>query len=236
MYLLDMDSMSGTRVENADLTAETHGGAAVAPGKVAGAIRLDGSGQYIDLGTYPKTCFGRLERCRHGVTGSMWLNFRDFADNMYYLTSGGGLRMYYDNGRLVVSADLPGQRWEVSVPDLRRDQWYFVEYTWHPEKGLELYVDNRLVSTRKLPTSGPTRAEDFDGNRVLIGAANPTETERFSYANGLVDEYETWFRDRDNLIAFEYIMRGTFRRSSMRRLFVCLFVCCSTAHQHYLGH
>lgn len=211
MYLLDMDNVSGGRVVNADLTADTHGNPVGAPGKVGGAIRLDGNRQYVDVGSHPKSCFSRLERCRHGITGAMWLNFRDWSDNMYYLTSGGGLRMYHDNGNLIVVADLQGQRWEVAVPELRKDQWYFVEYTWHPEKGLEVYVDNRLAGSRRLPIPGPLRSGDFDDNHVLIGAANPSETDTFNYANGLIDEFETWFRDRDNLIAFEYIMRGWWR-------------------------
>ena len=117
---------------------------------------------------------------------------------------------YFSAGKLVVIADLPGKRWEVSVPRLKTDQWYFVEYTWHPDKGLDVFIDNQLVGSRPAPTSsGSTRPGDFDGGHVLIGAANPGESSSFQYTNGLIDEFETWFRDRDNLIAFEYIMRGS---------------------------
>lgn len=86
---------------------------------------------------------------------------------------------------------------------------YFVEYTWHPEKGLDVFINNKLAGSSRRPTTIRSRGPgDLVGGNVLIGAANPTETDQFTYANGLVDEFETWFRHRDNLIAFYHIMRG----------------------------
>lgn len=207
--LIDMDSVRGGRIEHSSLTIPVSGNPVNVPGKINNAIRLDGNRQYADVGDHGDSCFGNMKLCNHGITGSMFLNFRNFEENMYYLTSGGGLRLYYADGKLYASVDRAGQRWEVGIPYLRKDKWYFVEYTWHPEKGLQVYVDNKLAGDTKQSTSVPVK--DFSGGHVLIGSANPRDSDdgrRFSYANALVDEVETWLGNRDNLIAFDYIIRG----------------------------
>jgi len=57
---------------------------------------------------------------------------------MYYLSTGGAIKMYYDLGNLVIVSEQSGKRWEVNVPNLKKDTWYNVEYTWHTERGLQV--------------------------------------------------------------------------------------------------
>lgn len=207
--LINMDSVQGGRVQHPSLNVPVRGNAVTVPGRINNAIRLDGNGQYIDVGDQRDNCFGNVELCKNGLTGSMLLNFRNLEDNTYYLSTGGGLRLYYSDGKLFASVDKSGKRWEVGVPNVRKDKWYFVEYTWHPEKGLQLYVDNKLAGETRQPR---TVAQNPVAGNVLIGAANTQDTDgrRFRYANALVDEYETWTSNRENLIAFDYIARGSF--------------------------
>jgi len=210
MYLIDMDQISGNVIPSRDLTVRTHGHPVLVPGKLRSAIRLDGSGQYVDAGDHRKACLGNVELCRHGLTQSMWIQFREFRDNMYYVSNGRGVRVFHKDGNLHVVIAAARKQWEVAVPDLQKDTWHFVEYTWHPEKGLQVFVNNRLVGSRETPVTVQQRPPPETDSLVLIGNANTvdSEVEQTFSTNGVIDEVETWYRDRDNLIAFDYILRG----------------------------
>jgi len=210
MYLIDMDHISGNVIPNADLTVRTHGRPVLVPGKLRSAVRLDGNDQYLDAGDHSAACLGNVELCRHGLTQSMWIQFREFRDNMYYVSNGRGVSVFHRTGNLHVVVEAGGKRWEVAVPDLQKDTWYFVEYSWHPEKGLQVFVNNRLVGSKQTPATARQRSSPGTRSLVLIGNANTVdaELEQTFSANGVIDEVETWYRDRENLIAFDYILRG----------------------------
>jgi len=209
MYLIDMDQISGSIIPHPDLTVHTHGNPVLVPGKLHSAIRLDGNGQYVDAGDHSKACLGNIEFCRHGLTQSMWIQFRHFRDNMYYMSNGRGVRVFHKDGNLHVVIEVAGKRWEATVPDLQKDTWYFLEYTWHPEKGVQIFVNNRLIASREIAVTVQQRQPSED-SLVLIGNANAadSDSERTFSANGVIDEVEIWYRDRDNLIAFDHILRG----------------------------
>jgi len=210
MYLIDMDQISGNFIPNADLTVQTHGNPVLVPGKLRSAIRLDGNGQYVDVGDHSRACLGNVELCRHGLTQSMWIQFREFRDSMYYMSNGRGVGVFHTNGKLHVVIKAADKQWEVTVPDLQKDTWYFVEYTWHPEKGLQVFINNRFVGSRETPVTVQQRPHPGTESLVLIGNANAVDSdfEQTFSTNGVIDEVEMWYRDRDNLIAFDYILRG----------------------------
>ena len=89
---------------------------------------------------------------------------------------------------------------------LGEGQWYFLEYSWHPERGLEVFVDNQLVGFDSgILTSEPS-ASSVD--HVYIGKANPSvETGISKYANADIDEVEMWDGSREYLLAHDYIQR-----------------------------
>ena len=186
-----------------------HGRPELVPGKRDKAIQLDGNGQYLDLGQHPDSCLGNLTQCHHGTTGSMWANFKDFNQNTYYYTNGNGVAVYYKDDKLHYSFTSGNQRWEVAVPDLDPDRWYFLEYTWHPEKGLRVYVNNRLQGVDSRPdTVSP--APDKPTNHVYVGRANRDDVNgrNFRFPDVMLDDVETWYADRDYLVAFGYLVRG----------------------------
>jgi len=136
-----MDLIRDGRVVHSTLNVVVNGNAVNVPGRVNAAVSLDGSSnQYIYVADQYRSWFGNLAMNRHGTTGSMWVNFKRFNENSYYL-SRGGLTMYYAGGKLYVQADVSGRRWEVSVGGLQADAWMFLEYTWHPDKGLQVRTD-----------------------------------------------------------------------------------------------
>ena len=209
-YLFNMDTIKNGKLMHTSLDIDANGGIVNVPGKLKNGIRLDGQSQYLDIGQHVDSCFGDLEKCRHGLTGSMWANFRKFENNMFYFSNGNGVKLFHRNGRLYFTLQQPsGQQWEVAIPNLDLNQWYFLEYSWHPERGLQIYINNRLVGYQTAPRAIPKFALS-NSSHVYFGRANNGDlsTGTFNYANALVDEAETWFRDRDTLLAFGYILRG----------------------------
>lgn len=213
-FHFDMDAIRDNKLVHPLLTIPVNGNPVIVPGKVNGAIRLDGNRQYVDIGDFTKACLGNMEHCNHGLTGSMWINFRSLNENAYYLSSGGGLRIYHSGGKLWIVLERSGKRWEVGVPNLKTDDWYFLEYSWHPEKGLQVFVNNKLMGEAKQST---TVTSSTTSGRVLIGSANSGDVAggRFRYGDAIIDEVETWYRDREDLIAFNYLLRGKFAHSHL---------------------
>ena len=121
-----MDTIRGDRLLHPNITITAFGRPVNVPGRVNTATRLDGTSQYIDIGDFSNTCLGNLNLCRHGITGSMFVNSRSLQDGMYYLSTGGATRIYHERGRLMVVSEGGGKKWEVSAPGLSKDTWYFV--------------------------------------------------------------------------------------------------------------
>ena len=197
-----MDRINNGRVVHPYINARVYGNAGTTRGRINNAVRLDGRSQYIDIGDQSDSCLGNMAKCRHGYTGSMYLNIKDFRDNDYYLSTGTGMNIFYQNGKtnFVVYDKENQRRWLVEVPGLRRDQWYNLQYTWHKDRGLRIYLDNKLV--------GRSDGEPFYSfpqgrSDVLIGRANPNAVPygRNNYANVEVDNFEVWYLDRDDLIS-----------------------------------
>ena len=102
-HYLSMDSVSGGRVDHPNMLITTYGDVDTVDGKINQAVRLNGRGQYLDLGEQQRTCLGNLKYCPHGFSASMWMNFHGFLDNMYYVSTGqNGVNMFYRNGQMHV--------------------------------------------------------------------------------------------------------------------------------------
>ena len=91
-----MDKIEGGRVVHPSplMTILAEGRPTTVPGKLNQGIRFT-NGQYLDVGQH-QSCLGNLLKCPHGITGSLWANFRRMDNNMYLLSSGyNGVNMYY---------------------------------------------------------------------------------------------------------------------------------------------
>ena len=186
-----------------------HGNPKLVQGAVNKAIHLNGSNQYLDIGEHDTSCLGNLLYCIHGYTGSMWVKFPRFEENMYYLSTGeNGVNLYYKVGRMKIKCTIPGREWQCDLPPLPIDDWVFLEFSWHSEDGLKVYVDNELAGKsdgKKVPLKNNTGL-----SHVYVGRANPSVTENGSFAYGdlILDDLETWYDRREDLVAFNYIRRG----------------------------
>lgn len=78
LFQFDMDTIHNERLLHQNMTIVVFGGATTVPGKVDNATRLNGNRQYVDIGDFKKRCLGNLDQCKYGITGSMYINFKDF--------------------------------------------------------------------------------------------------------------------------------------------------------------
>ena len=130
---------------------------------------------------------------------------------MFY-SNGDGVEVYGKNGNLVVSCKVNDRRWTAEVPYLNTNTWHFIEYTFHPDKGLRVFVNNRERARDQNPETVPVGQISI-GN-VLIGRPNADDDAGGRYGNFVIDEFEVYAADRDYLLAWNYIERGTFGRST----------------------
>jgi hypothetical protein len=79
-------------------------------------MMLNRSGDYLVGGDHSMTCVGNLDRCRNGLTVSMWIYFMQLRHGAFYLDTGtNGLRMYYINNTMTTSANTESLEWTVGV-------------------------------------------------------------------------------------------------------------------------
>lgn len=212
MYYFDMETISGNKLINEQgLDVDCNGRRRVetVEGQVGHALRLDGRWQqYADLGEHNDTCLGNLDKCRHGAMLGGWVRLSDIRNGAYlYHTGQNGFKVKYENGRLVASASTSENSWNVNHGDLSSDQWYFIEYTWHPTRGFKVYVDNQLIAEDKSPTKR-TQTDFISGkeaNTVYFGRGASSNQ---GTADVSLDEVEYWYSNRDYLVAFDFIQRG----------------------------
>jgi len=209
-YHLAMDSIVADKVVHPDLDVRVFGHPVIDErGRVGGALRLDGSGQYASLGPQHDSCLGNLDLCRHGVLLTGWLRPGALRDGMDLVSTGdNGVRLRYDSGRTRVTASTSTRVWTTQTDAVRPDRWQFVEVDWSEDAGLRLYVDSRLVARANRSTARPViMSTSPDQQQFYLGRGDRT-LPNSRYGNMTIDELEYWYGSRDHLLAFGYIQRG----------------------------
>lgn len=225
-YVIHMDAISngGTTLVHPSLQIRLHGNPSLVPGRIENGVRLNGNAQYIDLGNQMDKCLGNLELCYHGLTISFWVKFSDFNYNMYILSTGvNGIRVYHFGGYMYITMDSKGKSWRVSLRRPELDRWYYLEMSWHPDFGLGLYLDNEMRDHQDY-INVPEKTSNIN-DKFLIGAPNGDDTlgRSFNYATMEVDEMEIWYGRREELVAFNYIVRGMrFHVVILYRILCCI--------------
>lgn len=97
-----MDRLTGNRVAHPYLRVDTFGQPTIiADGKIAGALSLDGNGQYASLGRQFDACLGNLDLCRHGMLLAAWIKPGQLRDGMDLISSGAnGIKARIVNGQV----------------------------------------------------------------------------------------------------------------------------------------
>lgn len=196
--IIDMDLIVGNKVAH-----DKHRGHYVyvvngprnVQGWIGDAVGLDGVNQYINVGANA-TCRGNLLNCRHGFTLRSRIKPKSLINNMY-LYSSSQYDIYYRDGQIWAEFRTPDNVWKVSSGSFNSKDWNLMEWSWHPEHGLVMYINNREVarSSAKLPNTQP-----YDFNKVMyIGRANgDMRYEKYGQFN--VDDVQLWEAWRQYLL------------------------------------
>lgn len=208
--------MAGTRIIHPSFMVKTYGKPRLGRGKIGRGLRLNGDKQIADLGEHHGSCFGNLDNCPHGALLGLWLKPNDMKENMYFLSSGlNGITIGYNRGRLVVNAATTTREWRVSSDPLPEGEWHYIEVSWHPQKGLKLYKDNKMIkeSSRYVERDLPTDfSYKLDQDQFYLGRGN-REMIDAHYGDASYDELQYWYGSREYLLAFGYLQRGINRFS-----------------------
>ncbi|XP_021368526.1 uncharacterized protein LOC110460117 isoform X2 [Mizuhopecten yessoensis] len=207
-YLIDFQNMRRGKLLHSELYLPTVGSPGQVPGVVGRALKLNGFGQYLDIGQNQGSCLGNLEKCPNGITIGAWMNFQAFFENMYIMSTGkNGLRMFHKEGNIYVTVDQDGKHWEVNFPRVEPETWNHMEMSWHPDHGLSVYVNNTLVAKSRY-TNVPIEVATSVPNFYVGRANNGDSTDNVNDARMTIDEMEIWFARREELLAFNYLLRA----------------------------
>lgn len=203
-----MNAITGNRIVHPTMRIEAFGQPRIAPGRVGGALDLDGSNEFVSLGRQQSSCLGNLDLCRHGLLLSAWLQPGQLKEGMDLMSSGvNGLRVWYENGRIKVSARTTTQEWNLETDRVKPSEWQFVEIGWDPKAGLSFYVNEELVAQDTRPD---VRRDAVRPNLEFYFGRGDGTRSNARYGNFTIDNVEYWTSNRDYLLAFDYIQRGNY--------------------------
>lgn len=203
-YYLPMNSRND--VEFSTTKFSVQGSPAEVRGKVDRALQFNGRRDYISGGDHSTSCLGNLAVCQYGVTVGMWIKFTDLKENSVLFSTGkNGIELYYKDGKLTATVQEGSRHWTASWMKPEFGKWYFLELTWNRDDGLEMLVNLETVARAARSQSKDTGSSS-QSNNLFIGRGN-SEDEQYTAA--VIDELELWYGDREKLIFFDFIQRGT---------------------------
>lgn len=178
-------------------------------GKSGRAISLPGGGDYLDFGPQSDICLGNMEKCLYGFYMSFWIRFNKLDDNTYFVATGPrGVAIYYQGGRLYAELTSDEKLWRAYWYRPVVGQWYFVEISWDDSKSsFSMYINMELKAQQREYSSH--RPRETSHHSFYIGRANtPMNAEKFAAVD--MDEFESFYADRDTLIFLGFIQRGEY--------------------------
>ncbi|XP_014668355.1 PREDICTED: uncharacterized protein LOC106809700 [Priapulus caudatus] len=207
-FYLPMNSIKAGKLEAKGITATPHGGAGLALGKINNGLSLTGNGQYVDLGDTSQTCLSNIDVCHHGLTISTWIYFAQIpTETMHYMSSGeNGFSLFCENRMLYAKFSTARQTWTVEWRYPKERQWLYLEMSWDIVDGLQMFVNNEMVSEDQRGEPHDSMADA--SSHLYIGRDNH-EMRPGAYAEAVFDETEMWYGRREALIRLGFILRGT---------------------------
>ena len=122
----------------------------------------------------------------------------------YIHTGDNGIDIWYEDRKLHCTFKTSSKVWELDYEALEPEQWYQVEYSWHPNKGLSLYINDERVKTVKTSRARPKfdlESSSRRHNSIYFGRGVGDSGSDYNTANMTVDQMEYWYADRDYLLA-----------------------------------
>ena len=197
--IIHMDRiLAGNRVEH--IQHEGHNVYAlnnpnVVRGWVNDAIELNGINQYINGGPNC-SCRGNMQRCYNGFTLRSRIKPNQLQEGMY-LFSSAAYDIFYRGGKIWAVFRTPTHKWSVSSNQFSLTDWSMMEWSWHPTKGLHMFVNGNEVAVDT--TSSINRAAYNYRRNFYVGRAN-TNMHAERYGRFTVDDVQLWEAYRETLI------------------------------------
>ncbi|CAH1790210.1 unnamed protein product [Owenia fusiformis] len=210
-HYFDMEKRNGNQLMHSKYMINLIGEPRIIPGHISNALEFDSEAiQYASLGDHPNSCFGNLDLCPYGVLFATWIKPGEFQDDEQYFSTGrNGLTIEYKDNKVCGTFTTSTRKWVLCTDKVKEDQWQFLEYSWHPTRGLKLYKDNELIESTtgyQLHDNGGTFNYRPDLDQIYFGRSNK-DINIYPTANATIDDTEFWYADREYLIAHGYITR-----------------------------
>lgn len=210
--MVNMDSGNRTSIFHKNLTIRKFGDARLVQGISNKALLLSGPGQFVSMGNQHDICLGNMDLCRHGMLTTFWMRSEGQTNKTMVISNGiNGLSIEQLNGQLRAKLSTSTRTWQLETARIDLQRWNQVDVSWHPEKGLFLYVNNRLVGYtnkgRKRRNRSRNNVFDTEKGSFFIGLDRSQSANRQA-AYVVLDELDYWYAARDYLLAFGYLFRG----------------------------
>jgi len=89
-----MNHIKDDMIAHRFLSVRTYGQPMTLPAVISNGTLLNGTRQYIAIDNRSDACISSMARCyQHGLTLSMWTNFRRLRTGMFYLSTGNGIKV-----------------------------------------------------------------------------------------------------------------------------------------------
>ena len=197
--IIDMDRISGNRIMHTSHTGHNvfvRNQPITVRGWKGNAVRLDKrQKQFIDVGANA-TCQGNLEKCNNGFTLRYRIKPNSLENNQYWHSSA-PYDIYYRDGKVHAVFRTPTHIWRLSTDRFNRNDWNQMDFSWHADEGLVMYVDGMEVASDRSITVNPY---PYDVNQPMYIGRDNTRMIDEKYGDFAIDDVQLWEAKRQILI------------------------------------
>ena len=144
--MLPMDDIQGSVLQGT-ITGTVNRGADIVPGKVGGALHLNGVNQNVNFGPYTSACYNSFQECPDGVTWAMWLRLEGQPPSVVLDTGGnfegatGYKLLRKNNGMFIIKAKNATHTHILGLEYWELGYWTHLVFSLHPATGGAVYLN-----------------------------------------------------------------------------------------------
>ena len=147
-----MDDIQGSVLQGT-LVGAVNGGAGIMPGKVGGALHLNGIDQNVNFGPHTSACHHTFQECPDGVTWAMWLKMEWLVTGAILDTGGShspsrGYVLWRTSTGLFFGAKNTTHHHGLSTKLLKLGYWVHLVFSLHPATNGVMYLNGCRVKDR----------------------------------------------------------------------------------------
>ena len=150
-----MDDIQGSVLQGT-ITGIVNGGANIVPGRVGGALHLNGIDQNVNFGPYTSACYHTFQECPDGVTWAMWLKLEGGPSSVIldsggsFLGATGYIMFNFDTGsfKIQIQAKNTTHVHTLQLRFFKPGYWVHLVFSVHPITGGAIYLNGCGVTNR----------------------------------------------------------------------------------------